>query len=61
MICDKCLWKGNCFISEHPDQEDECDYFSSRDKHTCSGCGDTMVPSGTCWKCPNCGETSGCS
>jgi ribonucleoside-diphosphate reductase alpha chain len=31
------------------------------DTPTCSECGWLMVPSGTCFKCSNCGGTSGCS
>jgi ribonucleoside-diphosphate reductase alpha chain len=36
-----------------------------RDAHegapTCSECGMLMVPNGACYKCENCGSTSGCS
>jgi len=36
-----------------------------RDTHegapTCSECGMLMVPNGACYKCENCGSTSGCS
>ena len=28
---------------------------------TCSECGMLMVPNGGCFKCENCGSTSGCS
>jgi ribonucleoside-diphosphate reductase alpha chain len=38
---------------------------SPRDQHegapTCSECGMLMVPNGACFKCENCGSTSGCS
>jgi ribonucleoside-diphosphate reductase alpha chain len=38
---------------------------SPRDTHegapTCSECGMLMVPNGACYKCENCGSTSGCS
>ncbi len=38
---------------------------SPRDQHegapTCSECGMLMVPNGACYKCENCGSTSGCS
>jgi ribonucleoside-diphosphate reductase alpha chain len=27
----------------------------------CPDCGTIMIRSGTCYKCPNCGVTSGCS
>jgi ribonucleoside-diphosphate reductase alpha chain len=39
--------------------------FKPRDAHegapTCSECGMLMVPNGACYKCENCGSTSGCS
>jgi ribonucleoside-diphosphate reductase alpha chain len=39
--------------------------FKLRDAHegapTCSECGMLMVPNGACYKCGNCGSTSGCS
>ncbi len=31
------------------------------DAPSCSDCGSIMVRNGTCYKCPNCGSTSGCS
>jgi ribonucleoside-diphosphate reductase alpha chain len=31
------------------------------DAPSCSDCGSIMVRSGACYKCPNCGGTSGCS
>jgi len=31
------------------------------DAPSCSDCGSIMIRSGTCYKCPNCGNTSGCS
>jgi ribonucleoside-diphosphate reductase alpha chain len=39
--------------------------YKPRDAHegapTCSECGMLMVPNGACYKCENCGGTSGCS
>jgi tRNA(Ile2) C34 agmatinyltransferase TiaS len=35
--------------------------FTVKREPACAACGATMVPSGSCWKCLNCGETSGCS
>jgi ribonucleoside-diphosphate reductase alpha chain len=39
--------------------------YSPRDAHegapTCSECGMLMVPNGACYKCENCGSSSGCS
>ncbi|MGC2754173.1 MAG: hypothetical protein WCA40_17585, partial [Candidatus Acidiferrum sp.] len=41
------------------------DPVKPRDAHegapTCSECGMLMVPNGACYKCENCGSTSGCS
>jgi ribonucleoside-diphosphate reductase alpha chain len=31
------------------------------DAPTCAGCGSIMLRNGSCYKCTNCGETSGCS
>jgi ribonucleoside-diphosphate reductase alpha chain len=40
-------------------------HYTPRDSHegapTCSECGMLMVPNGACYKCENCGSTSGCS
>jgi ribonucleoside-diphosphate reductase alpha chain len=35
--------------------------FALGDAPTCAGCGSIMFRNGSCYKCPNCGETSGCS
>jgi len=31
------------------------------DAPSCSDCGSIMIRNGACYKCPNCGNTSGCS
>jgi ribonucleoside-diphosphate reductase alpha chain len=36
-------------------------YAMVDDAPTCAGCGSIMVRNGSCYKCMNCGETSGCS
>ncbi|MBI1745454.1 MAG: vitamin B12-dependent ribonucleotide reductase [Acidobacteria bacterium] len=36
-------------------------FLYQTDAPSCSDCGAIMVRSGTCYKCLNCGETSGCS
>jgi ribonucleoside-diphosphate reductase alpha chain len=36
-------------------------YRAQADAPPCHACGSIMVRSGTCYKCVNCGETSGCS
>lgn len=35
--------------------------YNLDDAPTCAGCGSIMVRNGSCYKCMNCGETSGCS
>jgi ribonucleoside-diphosphate reductase alpha chain len=35
--------------------------YALDDAPTCAGCGCIMVRNGSCYKCMNCGETSGCS
>jgi len=35
--------------------------YALDDAPTCASCGSIMVRNGTCYKCMNCGETSGCS
>jgi ribonucleoside-diphosphate reductase alpha chain len=35
--------------------------YAIDDALTCAGCGSIMVRNGSCYKCMNCGETSGCS
>src|ERR1700680_4054630 len=36
-------------------------FINQEDAPTCSDCGSLMVRNGACYKCPNCGATSGCS
>jgi ribonucleoside-diphosphate reductase alpha chain len=35
--------------------------YALDDAPSCAGCGSLMVRNGSCYKCMNCGETSGCS
>ena len=35
--------------------------FSTGDAPPCSTCGSLMIRSGSCYKCTNCGTTSGCA
>jgi hypothetical protein len=35
--------------------------FDTADSPACSDCGSIMVRNGSCYKCLNCGSTSGCS
>ena len=36
-------------------------YLFQEDAPSCHNCGDIMVRNGSCYRCPTCGETSGCS
>jgi len=36
-------------------------FLNQEDAPSCSDCGSLMVRSGACYKCLNCGATSGCS
>jgi len=36
-------------------------FLQQQDAPTCADCGSIMVRNGTCYKCLNCGSTSGCS
>jgi ribonucleoside-diphosphate reductase alpha chain len=36
-------------------------FINQEDAPTCSDCGSLMVRNGACYKCHNCGATSGCS
>ena len=35
--------------------------FDTADSPACTDCGSIMVRNGSCYKCMNCGSTSGCS
>jgi ribonucleoside-diphosphate reductase alpha chain len=35
--------------------------YALDDAPTCANCGSIMMRNGSCYKCMNCGETSGCS
>jgi ribonucleoside-diphosphate reductase alpha chain len=36
-------------------------FVNQADAPSCSDCGSIMIRNGACYKCPNCGSTSGCS
>jgi len=40
---------------------DKTVYLFQEDAPSCHNCGDIMVRNGSCYRCPTCGETSGCS
>ncbi len=43
------------------ERDERAVYQAQADAPPCHNCGSIMVRSGTCYKCANCGETSGCS
>ena len=49
-------------VSEPSKRENPINHIASNSNgDTCIACGGVMVKSGTCSRCLNCGETSGCS
>jgi ribonucleoside-diphosphate reductase alpha chain len=44
-----------------PRPESKNNGVTTGDAPSCSTCGMLMVPNGSCYKCVNCGSTSGCS
>nr|MCS5619157.1 vitamin B12-dependent ribonucleotide reductase [Myxococcota bacterium] len=36
-------------------------FVNQSDAPSCMDCGSIMIRNGACYKCPNCGSTSGCS
>ena len=42
-------------------QKDKALHLNNEDAAMCSACGSVMVRNGSCYKCLDCGETSGCS
>jgi ribonucleoside-diphosphate reductase alpha chain len=47
--------------SANTSNNDDAVFKSQADAPPCTGCGSIMVRSGACYKCFNCGTTSGCS
>jgi ribonucleoside-diphosphate reductase alpha chain len=46
--------------ADHPRPKPQT-FLYQQDAPTCSDCGAIMVRNGACYKCLNCGSTSGCS
>ena len=44
-----------------PEGQERNVFLSQADAPSCSACGSIMVRAGSCYACPNCGTTSGCS
>ena len=40
---------------------DQSSFVNQADAPSCMDCGSIMIRNGACYKCPNCGSTSGCS
>ena len=47
---------GAAAVADPPQQE-----TTASDAPPCAECGSVMVPNGSCYRCANCGSTSGCS
>jgi ribonucleoside-diphosphate reductase alpha chain len=47
--------------SEVRDQDQPASFVNQADAPSCMDCGSIMVRNGACYKCANCGSTSGCS
>lgn len=47
--------------SEMSEVQQKLSFNNQEDAPSCSGCGSIMVRNGSCYKCLNCGATSGCS
>jgi ribonucleoside-diphosphate reductase alpha chain len=43
------------------EQQEKSTYVSQADAPVCTDCGSIMIRNGSCYKCGNCGTTSGCS
>ena len=43
------------------EQQEQITFVAQADAPVCSDCGSLMVRNGSCYKCVNCGSTSGCS
>ncbi len=52
---------GRIGLSSHNPQEEGHAFRPQSDAPSCYDCGAIMVRSGSCYKCHNCGATSGCS
>ena len=52
---------GSAITSESPSKKGSLVDIEDRDAPVCFECGSLMVRNGACYKCLNCGSTSGCS
>jgi ribonucleoside-diphosphate reductase alpha chain len=52
---------GQTSLPLSPRQGGGFTFKMQQDGAICGSCGWTMIRSGTCYKCENCGSTSGCS
>jgi ribonucleoside-diphosphate reductase alpha chain len=52
---------GSATTSETPSKKGALVDIEDRDAPVCFECGSLMVRNGACYKCLNCGSTSGCS
>lgn len=47
--------------AQNMEEQTSADLYQAADAPPCRTCGALMVPNGSCFKCVNCGATSGCS
>ncbi|PYQ57290.1 MAG: hypothetical protein DMF58_18600, partial [Acidobacteria bacterium] len=47
--------------ADAPNPKPNAAFLYQQDAPSCSDCGSIMVRNGACYKCLNCGSTSGCS
>jgi ribonucleoside-diphosphate reductase alpha chain len=52
---------GNVFSRTSPKTSEFAAIQNQEDAPPCSTCGSLMIRSGSCYKCANCGTTSGCA
>ena len=57
----KAVVAGGKVASAEPAGEKTSSFVNQADAPSCMDCGGIMVRNGACYKCPNCGSTSGCS
>jgi ribonucleoside-diphosphate reductase alpha chain len=55
------IGKNNIITAQSRERNEHIVYQAQADAPPCHSCGSIMVRSGSCYKCANCGETSGCS
>ncbi|MFK7895090.1 MAG: vitamin B12-dependent ribonucleotide reductase [Myxococcota bacterium] len=52
---------GDATLQASTPKSQEMSFVNQADAPSCMDCGSIMIRNGACYKCPNCGSTSGCS